>query len=101
MAGTAIVTGAGDGLGREIALGLAHAGYGIVVADRDEPAARACASSIEEQGTPARAVGADVRAPADLDRIVAVARELGDLKVLVNNAGGWTPQRQYTQATPA
>ena len=79
----------------------AHAGYGIVVADRDEPAARACASSIEEQGTPARAVGADVRAPADLDRIVAVARELGDLKVLVNNAGGWTPQRQYPQATPA
>jgi len=101
MADTAIVTGAGEGLGRDIALGLAHAGYGVVVADIDEKSAQACASSIEEQGTPARALGADVRAPADLDRIVAVAQELGDLRVLVNNAGGWTPRRQYPQATAA
>ncbi len=101
MASTAIVTGAGDGLGRDIALGLAHAGYGVVVADIDEQAAQACANSIEAYGTPARAVGADVRQPHDLNRIVALARELGGPHVLVNNAGGWTPQRQYPQATAA
>jgi NAD(P)-dependent dehydrogenase (short-subunit alcohol dehydrogenase family) len=98
MADTAIVTGAGDGLGREIALGLAHAGYGVVVADIDEQAARACAKLIEAYGTPARALAADVREPHDLNRIVALARELGGPHVLVNNAGGWTPQRQYPQA---
>jgi NAD(P)-dependent dehydrogenase (short-subunit alcohol dehydrogenase family) len=100
MAETAIVTGGGDGLGREIALGLAHAGYGVVVADVDDRAALACAESIEAGGTPARAVCADVRERRDLDRIVAVARELGGPHVLVNNAGGWTRRRQYPQATP-
>ncbi|MDI6098764.1 SDR family NAD(P)-dependent oxidoreductase [Actinoplanes sp. NEAU-A12] len=95
MADTAIVTGAGDGLGREIALGLAHAGYSVVVADIDERAARACAKAIEAYGTPARALGADVRERPDMDRVVALARELGGPHILVNNAGGWTPQRQY------
>ena len=99
MANTAIVTGAGDGLGREIALGLADAGYGVVVADIDEQAAQACANRIEAYGTPARALGADVRERQDLNRIVALAQELGGPHLLVNNAGGWTPQRQYPQAT--
>lgn len=99
MAETAIVTGAGDGLGREIALGLAHAGYGVVVADIDEQAAQVCVDLIEAYGTPARALGADVREPRDVSRIVAVAQELGGPHVLVNNAGGWTAQRQYPLAT--
>ncbi|MDQ0363991.1 SDR family NAD(P)-dependent oxidoreductase [Catenuloplanes indicus] len=99
MADIAIVTGGGAGLGREIALGLARAGYGVVVADVDEHAARACATLIEAYGTPVRALGADVREPRDLDRIVALARDLGGPHVLVNNAGGWTPRRQYPEAT--
>ncbi|GAB7037076.1 MULTISPECIES: SDR family NAD(P)-dependent oxidoreductase [Catenuloplanes] len=98
MADTAIVTGAGDGLGREIALGLARAGYGVVVTDVDERAARTCADLIEGHGAPAHALRADVRQPQDLDRVVTLARELGGPHVLVNNAGGWTPQRQYPQA---
>jgi NAD(P)-dependent dehydrogenase (short-subunit alcohol dehydrogenase family) len=101
MADTAIVTGAGNGLGRQIALGLAHAGYGVVVADLDEQAAQACANSIEACGMPAHALGADVREPDDLKRIVAAAQNFGGPQVLVNNAGGWTPRRQYPQATPA
>lgn len=101
MVRTAIVTGGGDGLGREIALGLAHAGLGVVVADIDEPAARACARLIEVSGKPARAVGADVREADDLQRVLAVAQQLGGLHVLVNNAGGVTPQRQYPEAEAA
>jgi NAD(P)-dependent dehydrogenase (short-subunit alcohol dehydrogenase family) len=100
MAKTAIVTGGGDGLGREIALGLTHAGYGVVVADVDGRAAQACARVIEERGTPARALHVDVRERPDMNRIVAAAQDLGGPHVLVNNAGGWTPQRQYPQATP-
>jgi NAD(P)-dependent dehydrogenase (short-subunit alcohol dehydrogenase family) len=94
---TAIITGGGSGLGRELALGLARSGHGVVVADVDERAARACADQIEEHGVPARAIRADVRNAADLDRIVAAARELGGPRVLVNNAGGWTPGQQYPQ----
>ncbi|MGC4746718.1 SDR family NAD(P)-dependent oxidoreductase [Micromonospora sp. DT201] len=101
MARTAVVTGAGNGLGREIALGLAEAGYGIVVADSDERAAKACGRLIEAHGMPARAVGGDVREPDDMNRILTAARALGGPHVLVNNAGGWTPNRQYPQAAPA
>ncbi|MFC7531717.1 SDR family NAD(P)-dependent oxidoreductase [Actinoplanes sp. GCM10030250] len=101
VVGFAIVTGGGNGLGREISLGLAHAGYGIVVVDADESAARACVRLIEELGVPARALCLDVREPAAATDIVAAAHELGDLRVLVNNAGGWTPQRQYPQASAA
>ncbi|MEU4623289.1 SDR family oxidoreductase [Actinoplanes sp. NPDC023801] len=101
MTDIAIITGGGGGLGREIALGLAGAGYGVVVADVDERAAHTCAALVEGYGVPARAVRADVRDDADLDRIVAAARELGGPRVLVNNAGGWTPGRQYPAATAA
>jgi 3-oxoacyl-[acyl-carrier protein] reductase len=101
MAHTAIVTGAGSGLGREIALGLAHAGYGVVVTDVDEQAAQECGRLIEERGVPASTLRADVREPEDLNRVVAVAQDLGGPHVLVNNAGGWTPKRQYPEATAA
>ncbi|GLY02990.1 SDR family oxidoreductase [Actinoplanes sp. NBRC 101535] len=98
MTRIAIVTGGGDGLGREIVIGLAGAGYGVVVADVDAAAARDCADRVAAVGVPARALRADVREPADLHRIVAAARELGGPHVLVNNAGGWTPYQQYPQA---
>ncbi|MEU4419692.1 SDR family oxidoreductase [Actinoplanes sp. NPDC024001] len=101
MVETAIVTGGGDGLGRELALGLAQAGYGVVVADVDEQAAQACAALIAAHRTPVRALAADVRKPEDLDRIVAAAQELGGPHVLVNNAGGWTPGQQYPRAAAA
>ena len=100
MEGTAIVTGAGSGLGRHVALGLARAGFGVVVAEVDPTAAAECADRIEALGRPARVVAADVRERAGLDRIVAAADELGGPRVLVNNAGGWTPHRQYPSATP-
>ncbi|TYB95510.1 SDR family NAD(P)-dependent oxidoreductase [Micromonospora sp. WP24] len=99
MARIAIVTGAGAGLGREIAVGLADAGYGIIVVDRDERAAASCAHLIEQRAVPMRKVCADVRVPSDAERIVSAARQLDGPQVLVNNAGGWTPRRQYPEAT--
>ncbi|GIE29555.1 short-chain dehydrogenase [Actinoplanes italicus] len=101
MTGIAIITGGGDGLGRELAYGFARSGYGVVVADVDERAARACVAGLGEYGTPARAVRADVRQGDDLDLVVQAARELGGPHVLVNNAGGWTPEQQYPEASAA
>ncbi|QIG44502.1 SDR family oxidoreductase [Nocardioides anomalus] len=98
MTRTAIVTGGGAGLGRELALGLAGAGYAVVVADLDEAAARSCATAVEEHGVPARPVRADLRERGDLDHVLAAAQSLGGPDVLVNNAGAWSARRQYPEA---
>ncbi|NMH98248.1 glucose 1-dehydrogenase [Pseudonocardia acidicola] len=75
----AVVTGAGQGIGRGIAQRLAHDGFTVVVADRDEAAAEKVAAEVG--GT---AAVCDVTDPASVG---ALAERLDDLDVLVNNAG--------------
>lgn len=83
--GGAVVTGAGRGLGRQIAELLANRGYEVLVTDVDEATAQAAAREI---GRGATALAVDVRDPAQVesarDAIVAAA---GRLDVWVNNAG--------------
>ena len=82
---TAIVTGAGSGIGAAIARELAASGATVVVADLDAGHARAVA---EEIGGTAFAQACDVTDPAAVERMVAVAVERsGGLHLLVNNAG--------------
>jgi NAD(P)-dependent dehydrogenase (short-subunit alcohol dehydrogenase family) len=82
---TAIVTGAGSGIGAAIARELAASGATVVVADLDAGHARAVA---EEIGGTAFAQACDVADPAAVERMVAVAVErTGGLHLLVNNAG--------------
>ena len=82
---TVLVTGAGTGIGRAIALAFAEEGYRVVAADLDESAAAATAGAA---GAGAMAVQVDVGDVADIDRMVsAVVAELGHLDVIVNNAG--------------
>lgn len=84
----AVITGAGRGIGRAIALRLAAAGAGVVVNDVDAPRAEAVAESIRGQGQRAVAVAADVSDWESVERVMAVARDaLGGLEILVNNAG--------------
>jgi NAD(P)-dependent dehydrogenase (short-subunit alcohol dehydrogenase family) len=84
----ALVTGANKGIGREIARQLAHRGFRVVIAARDEARGSAAAAAIREDGGDALAIVLDVTRP---DTITAAAarleRELGRLDVLVNNAG--------------
>jgi hypothetical protein len=90
VAGIAIVTGAGNGLGRSVALALADAGYGILAVDIDPEGAAACANEARTHGVAAQAIRADVRDPRYLERIVAVAEQWGRTEVLVTaGAGGW------------
>jgi NAD(P)-dependent dehydrogenase (short-subunit alcohol dehydrogenase family) len=81
---TAVVTGAGKGLGREIALGLADKGFAVLVTDIDEEAAKATAATIGPQAWPMQQ---DVRDPASHRAVAEAARERGPLKLWVNNAG--------------
>ncbi len=84
----AIVTGAGMGIGRGIAIRLAEAGAAIVVSDIDLEAARQTVSQIEAQGGRAQAVQADVRNASDAEKVTQEAiKVFGSLDILVNNAG--------------
>jgi NAD(P)-dependent dehydrogenase (short-subunit alcohol dehydrogenase family) len=85
----ALVTGAGQGIGRAIALELARQGAGgVVAADRDEDTARETAALVREAGAQAQAIACDLRDRDQIEAMVAEAAErLGGLDVLVNNAG--------------
>jgi NAD(P)-dependent dehydrogenase (short-subunit alcohol dehydrogenase family) len=84
----AIVTGGGSGIGAALGRGLAARGAHVVLADRDEDAARAEAERLTSGGARAEAVAVDVREAADVERVVARAFEAqGRLDYLFNNAG--------------
>ncbi len=80
----AVVTGAGKGLGREIAKGLAGKGFGVLVTDIDEGAA---ATTAREIGERAWSMRQDVRDPESHHRVARAANERGSLELWVNNAG--------------
>ena len=83
-----LVTGAGTGIGRAIALAFAETGARVAAADLDERAAAATADAAGAAGSGAMAVQADVGDVADIDRMVsAVVAGFGHLDVIVNNAG--------------
>ena len=85
---TALVTGGGSGIGRQVALRLAAEGANVVVADVNEEAAREVAQDITEAGGQAVAVGTDVAKHQDVKRAVDTAvATYGRLDLAFNNAG--------------
>lgn len=84
----ALVTGAGSGIGRAIALALAAEGARVVVAERDEQSGAASVALVAERGGLARLVVCDVTDEASLAAAVQSTLETeGHLDVMVNNAG--------------
>lgn len=84
----ALVTGAGSGLGKAIALGLAREEVDIVVNDINLRAGEATAAEIAGIGGRALAIQANVAHEAEVKRMVdRVVKEWGGIDILVNNAG--------------
>lgn len=84
----AVITGAGSGIGRGIALRFAGLGASVLCADLDPVAAEAVAAEITAQGGVARAQRADVAVEADAERMIGeCVTAFGGLDVLVANAG--------------
>src|SRR5262245_64904110 len=84
----AIVTGAGQGIGRAIALGLAREGVGVAIADINEQCANAVKNEIEAAGGSALAIHADVSNENSVEAMVEKTLEaFRRVDILVNNAG--------------
>ena len=84
----ALVTGAGQGIGRACALALATAGADVVAADIDGAAAEAVADEISKLGRRSLALQVDCGDVKEIDGMVAKSCEtFGKIDVLVNNAG--------------
>ena len=87
--GTALVTGAGRGIGREVARQLAQRGYEVLLGARDPERARMAADELSQEtsGT-VRPVALDVSDPQSIARArVQIGSDPGRMDVLVNNAG--------------
>jgi NAD(P)-dependent dehydrogenase (short-subunit alcohol dehydrogenase family) len=100
---TVIVTGAGAGIGRGVALGLGDAGWNVVVADLDEEGGRTTAALLQQRGAPSTFVKTDVTVEAEVASLIdAAISTFGSLTAAVNNAGiveASTPLHEMDDAT--
>jgi 7-alpha-hydroxysteroid dehydrogenase len=89
----AVVTGAGLGIGRGVAIGLAEAGADVALAARTESDLEEVAGHIRALGRRALVVPTDVTDEAACNRLISsVVDAFGRLDILVNNAGGAMPR---------
>jgi NAD(P)-dependent dehydrogenase (short-subunit alcohol dehydrogenase family) len=83
-----IVTGAGQGLGKYMAIALAEVGSDIVIPDINFEKAKEAAGEIEKTGVRAIPIQMDVRKEKEIDEMVdTVLKTFGKIDVLINNAG--------------
>ena len=97
----AFITGAGRGMGREIALTFSKKGYAVVVTDVNEDNANETVSLIQNEGGDALAVLCDVTKLENVEKAVATVKDhYGKIDVLVNNAG-WDKIEPFLKSEPA
>jgi 3-oxoacyl-[acyl-carrier protein] reductase len=101
MTGVAIVTGAGSGIGRAVALRLAREGLAVVVNDLTAERAEAVADEISAAGGSAAACEGDVASESDVATLAGFTLEtFGECTLLVNNAG-FVHQARFLDIAPA
>jgi NAD(P)-dependent dehydrogenase (short-subunit alcohol dehydrogenase family) len=97
----ALITGAGNGIGRAAAVGFAERGAKVVVVDRDQAAGEATAGILRQKGSASLFVAADVTKSAEVQNYVKLALEkYGSIDCFYNNAGiegSLAPTHQYDE----
>src|SRR5260370_24024367 len=84
----AIITGGSVGLGRQMAQGLAEMGANLVLCARKKERCQQAAADLQKRGVKTRALGCDVKDPANVQEVVdATVSEFGRIDILINNAG--------------
>lgn len=83
----AVVTGAGRGIGRAIALALAQQGAHVLLAARTAQQIESLAEQIRARGEDATAIPTDVADESSVQNLFAKVRQLGRLDILINSAG--------------
>jgi len=95
---TALITGAGSGIGKAMAVLFGHEGAKVMASDINEGAARAVAAQIEDAGGEAQPLRTDTSNQEDVQAAVqGVVDAWGRLDILVNNAGIGGPQYTWEQ----
>src|SRR6266571_2380028 len=95
---TALVTGAGSGIGRAIATVFSREGANVMAADINEHSARSIAAQIEDAGGEAQPLRTDTTSQEDVKAaIAATVKAWGRLDIMVNNAGIGGPQYNWEQ----
>ena len=85
----ALVTGAGSGMGRSMAKGLAECGADVVVADLNLDTANETVKMVEKYGHKSMAVKCDITKAAEIESMVQqTVAKFGKLDIACNNAGG-------------
>jgi len=112
---TALITGAGRGIGRAIALGLADGGAGVILLARTAGQLDETSALLREQGVPAGRISvlpADLADDRDRGRAAAAALTAGGVDILVNNAATpagasaprdlatWSTRTSWPRSTP-
>ncbi len=96
----ALVTGAGTGIGRAVALALAEHGYAVALTGRRQAPLGHVADDIAAAGGRAIAIPADIGDPAAVASLFGAAiSTLGRLDLLFNNAGAFTPSAPVDEVT--
>ena len=89
---TALITGAGKGIGKAIALAFADMGANVVVSARTQADIDAVASECQSKGVKSLAIACNTKSERQIEGLVTQAVEaFSGLDILVNNAGGAMP----------
>jgi meso-butanediol dehydrogenase/(S,S)-butanediol dehydrogenase/diacetyl reductase len=83
----AVITGAGQGIGRAVAHRLASDGYAVAIIDINAETLEVVKKEIESEGGQALALQADLTKMEDVQNVIGRAAAWGELSILVNNAG--------------
>jgi 3-oxoacyl-[acyl-carrier protein] reductase len=84
---TALVTGAGRGIGKAVALSLAQSGCRVILAARSRDQLEEVQRDIRDRAGEALVVAADLTRDEDIEHLVESSRSWGAVEILINNAG--------------